>query len=104
MPPSKLLQEIHGQQILGGRACIPAFVALLFRHANGIVVIWLLGGMAMFTTKLNIMVAVFGVMIALIEPAFAGTPVPAPIIGAGLPALAILGGGYWLVKKLRERR
>ena len=24
-------------------------------------------------------------------------PVPAPLIGAGLPALAILGGGYWLV-------
>ncbi len=60
----------------------------------------------MFTTKLNIMVPVFGLMIALIEPALAGngTPVPAPIIGAGLPALAVLGGGYWLVKKLRGRR
>ena len=30
--------------------------------------------------------------------------VPGPIIGAGLPALAILGGGYWLVKKLRRPR
>ena len=60
----------------------------------------------MFTTKLNITVPVFGVMIALIEPAFAGGApgVPAPIIGAGLPVLAVLGGGYWLIRKLRERR
>jgi hypothetical protein len=58
----------------------------------------------MFTTKLNIMVPVLGLMIALIEPALAQDAVPAPIIGAGLPALAILGGGYWLVKKLRGRR
>ena len=43
-------------------------------------------------------------IIALIEPAFATPPttVPGPIIGAGLPALAVLGGGYWLVKKLRR--
>jgi hypothetical protein len=40
--------------------------------------------MTMFTNKLNIMVPVFGVMIALIEPALAGVPsVPAPVIGAG---------------------
>ena len=59
----------------------------------------------MFTTKLNIMAPVLGILIALIEPAFAQpAPVPGPIIGAGLPALAILGGGYWLVRKLRERR
>jgi lipopolysaccharide export LptBFGC system permease protein LptF len=61
--------------------------------------------MAMFTTKLNITVPVVGVMIALIEPAFAGAnPVPAPIVAAGLPALAVLGGGYWLIRKLRDRR
>ena len=37
----------------------------------------------MFTTKLNIMVPVLGILIALIEPAFAQlTPVPGPIIGA----------------------
>ena len=60
----------------------------------------------MFTTKLNIIVPVLGVTIALIEPAFADyvAAVPGPIIGAGLPALAILGGGYWLVKKLRRPR
>ena len=58
----------------------------------------------MFTTKLNIFVPVLGVTIALIEPAFAQVAVPAPLIGAGLPVLAVLGGGYWLIKKLRERR
>ena len=60
----------------------------------------------MFTTKLNITVPVFGVTIALIEPAFAGfaPSVPAPIISAGHPVLAVLGGGYWLIRKLRERR
>jgi lipopolysaccharide export LptBFGC system permease protein LptF len=40
----------------------------------------------------------------LVQPAFAAVPVPAPIVGAGLPALAILAGGYWLFRKLRERR
>jgi hypothetical protein len=60
--------------------------------------------MAMLTTMLNIMTPVVGLMIALIEPAFAQSAVPAPIIGAGLPVLAVLGGGYWLIRKLRERR
>jgi hypothetical protein len=59
----------------------------------------------MFTTKLNLVATLLGVTIALIEPAFAGTvTTPAPIVGAGLPALAILGGGYWLIRKLREPR
>ena len=59
----------------------------------------------MSTTRLNIVVPVLGVLIALIEPALAqDTPVPGPIIGAGLPALAILGGGYWLIRKLRRPR
>jgi hypothetical protein len=66
----------------------------------------------MFTTKLTFVAlfafALLGAITALIEPALAGgaspAAVPGPIIGAGLPALAILGGGYWLVKKLRQRR
>jgi hypothetical protein len=63
----------------------------------------------MFTTKLNVVVpfalAAFGGTIALTEPALAGlSTVPAPIVGAGLPALAILGGGYWLIRKLRRPR
>jgi hypothetical protein len=80
-------------------------IALLFGLANESVVALYYGGAEMFTAKLNIMVPVLGVMIALIGPALAGpVSVPGPIIGAGLPALAILGGGYWLVKKLRGRR
>ena len=63
----------------------------------------------MFTTKLNLVAAlafaVLGVTAASIEPALAGlVSVPAPVIGAGLPALAILGGGYWLIRKIRQRR
>jgi hypothetical protein len=59
----------------------------------------------MFTTKLNIVVPVLGIIAASVEPALAGVAgVPGPIVGAGLPALAILGGGYWLIRKLRERR
>jgi hypothetical protein len=58
----------------------------------------------MFTSKLNLVAPVLGVTIALIEPAFAQAAVPGPIVGAGRPALAILGGGYWLIKKLRKPR
>ena len=32
------------------------------------------------------------------QPASAGLYVPAPIVGAGLPVLAVLGGGYWLIR------
>jgi hypothetical protein len=62
----------------------------------------------MFTTKLNLVAplafAVLGVIATSIESALAGTSVPAPVIGAGLPVLAILGGGYWLIRKIRGRR
>jgi hypothetical protein len=65
-------------------------------------------GIGMFTTKLNLVAplafAALGVIAGPIEPALAGASVPAPIIGAGLPILAVLGGGYWLIRKLRERR
>jgi len=64
----------------------------------------------MLTAKLNNLVAPLAFaglagVIALIEPAFAqDVPVPAPIVGAGLPVLVVLGGGYWLVRKLRQHR
>ena len=35
------------------------------------------------------------------DPALAGMTVPGPIIGAGLPALALFGAGYWLVRRRR---
>ncbi len=46
-------------------------------------------------------------LMSLVEPALAAKAVPAPIVGAGLPGLAILGGVYgaiWLTRKLRSRR
>lgn len=53
-------------------------------------------------------VIALGWALSLMEPVFAVTPaaaaVPAPVVGAGLPVLAILGGGYWLIRKLREPR
>ncbi len=60
----------------------------------------------MFTTKVNLAPSlVLCITAALIEPALAGTiAVPAPVVGAGLPALAILAGGYWLVRKVRKHR
>jgi lipopolysaccharide export LptBFGC system permease protein LptF len=58
----------------------------------------------MFTSKLNLVAPVLGIIIASIQPAFAAVSVPGPIIGAGLPVLAVLGGGYWLIRKLRDRR
>ena len=62
----------------------------------------------MFTTKLNVVAPLaFAVrcVMAASEPALAANaPVPAPVIGAGLPALAILAGGFWLVLKIRQRR
>ena len=36
----------------------------------------------------------------LAEPAFAGIPAPGPIAGIGLPALAIIGGAYWVGRKM----
>jgi hypothetical protein len=41
--------------------------------------------------------------LALMEPAFAAEAVPGPIAGIGLPALALIGGAYWLGRKLIAR-
>jgi hypothetical protein len=63
----------------------------------------------MSTTKVNLIapfaLTALGVLIASIEPALAGVvSTPAPVIGAGLPAIAVVAGGYWLIRKLRNRR
>jgi hypothetical protein len=54
-----------------------------------------------------VVLAALSTALNLVEPAFAGiTPVPAPIVGAGLPGLVVLGGVYgaiWLMRKLRNR-
>ena len=39
--------------------------------------------------------------VAAVEPVLAA-PVPGPVIGAGLPALALFAGGYWLIRQLRR--
>ena len=37
------------------------------------------------------------------DAAWAGiTPVPGPALGAGLPALALFGAGYWLIRRRRQ--
>ena len=41
----------------------------------------------------------------LADPAFAGTgTAPGPIAGIGLPAVALIGGAYWLGRKLLARK
>jgi len=40
----------------------------------------------------------------LIEPAFATPAAPGPIAGIGLPALALVGGAYWVGRKLFVRK
>ena len=48
--------------------------------------------------------AAFSIVVsALATPAFAGVPVPGPVLGAGLPALVVIGAGYWLIRKRRQR-
>ena len=43
-------------------------------------------------------------LMALMESAFAVEPVPGPIAGVGLPALAVIGGAYWVGRKLLARK
>jgi hypothetical protein len=44
-------------------------------------------------------------LIALMEPALAGpSAVPGPIAGIGLPALALIGGAYWVGRKVSSRK
>ena len=59
-------------------------------------------------SKRNAAAVLLGLAIAsvgLTDVALAGvTPVPGPIAGAGLPALAVANGALWLFRKLRSRR
>ena len=36
-------------------------------------------------------------------PAMAGVAVPGPVLGAGAPALAVIAGGYYLIRRYRRR-
>ena len=46
------------------------------------------------------------VLSGLVDYAFAGptTAAPGPIAGIGLPALALIGGAYWVGRKLLTRK
>jgi hypothetical protein len=49
--------------------------------------------------------AAMGLAVAAVaaDPAWAGnTAVPGPALGAGLPALALFGAGYWLIRRRRR--
>jgi hypothetical protein len=48
--------------------------------------------------------AIIGLTV-LMDPAFAliADPAPGPIAGIGLPALALIGGAYWVGRKLFMR-
>jgi hypothetical protein len=42
-----------------------------------------------------------------VSPSYAGVPAPAPLLGAGLPGLAVLvvaGGGYLALRTFRRRQ
>lgn len=51
--------------------------------------------------KLNL--ALFAGLAALATPAFAGAPVPAPEIGAGLAAMTLIGLGYAYLRRRSSR-
>ena len=55
------------------------------------------------TPRLYSAAAILFSALVAVEPAFAGVPVPAPVIGIGAPVLALLAGGYWLVQRARKR-
>jgi hypothetical protein len=40
--------------------------------------------------------------IVAVDPAFGSVPVPGPAIGVGVPALALFGVGYWLIRRRRK--
>jgi hypothetical protein len=59
-----------------------------------------------FTTVIRIIAPIGVSLLVAMEPALAGcvaATVPAPIAGAGIPALFAIAGGYWALRK-RPRR
>ena len=54
-----------------------------------------------------VVLAALSTVLSSVEPACADVSVPGPLVGAGLPGLAVLGGVYgaiWLTRRLRGRR
>ena len=46
--------------------------------------------------------AIAAITVVAADPALAGLPVPGPVLGAGLPALAVIAGGYYLIRRFRR--
>jgi hypothetical protein len=58
------------------------------------------------TAVIRTIAAIGMATVVAIEPSFAGeqtVAVPAPIVGAGIPALIAFAGGYWAMRKRRKR-
>ena len=54
-----------------------------------------------------VVLAALSTVLSFVETAFATPAVPGPLLGAGLPGLAVLGGVYgaiWLTRKIRGCR
>jgi hypothetical protein len=64
--------------------------------------------MPLFTNILRAASVVAIATVVGLEPALAGggcppPGVPAPLVGAGIPALIAFAGGYWAIRKRRKR-
>jgi hypothetical protein len=63
--------------------------------------------MPSLSTALGVLGVVASAAIVAVEPALAGgegvpVPVPAPLVGAGIPALIAFAGGYWAIRRRRR--
>jgi len=54
---------------------------------------------------LYIIATAAGGLFTATEAALAGfvAPIPGPIVGAGAPALLVIAGAFWLVRRIRDR-
>ena len=52
---------------------------------------------------MTLKLALFAGLAAVATPAFAGTVVPSPEIGAGLAAMALIGAGYAYLRRRSAR-
>ena len=61
----------------------------------------------MITASARLMMRMTGAALVVLSPAalaIAGiiVPTPGPMIGAGVPALALFGAGYWLIRRRKR--
>ena len=61
----------------------------------------------MITASARLMMRMTGAALVVLSPAapaVAGiiVPTPGPMIGAGVPALALFGAGYWLIRRRKR--